>query len=327
MLRLKALFLFSILFCLTISCGGGGGGGSNPPPPPPDPIPDMYHGNYRCLSCLPSAGTLSVTATAITWSGSCRTQYSVTRIEGNRIFYKVTESNCQGRSVGWEGWSDVAIIGTTLTWRDQDGAPGIYARSPASPPAGQLLGNFRFNYTLENIWEDQYVINRATGDYNSEGSEYYSGYKLGYKNVTLILAAWLPSLSAYFAMAGVINYDAMYQVFVFTVGDSGQLAGCYYQYYPSSETLSSCYALNQASRRYNLGSWAREAELLTEKEGTLEQAVTRLAAQAAEVDNVGLSRGKSRSGFFAEDDDMRNATDADPALQNSIDAFIQRMAE
>ena len=301
-----------ILLFLSASCGGGGSS-----PAPAASIPAEYRGEYRGLSFMPSLVTLSVTETTITLavSGGCRIQYAATRVDGGRVYYKVTESTCPSRAVGWEGWSDVSITGATLTERDQDGDTAIYARYPASPAPGQLLGNFRFIYTIQKVWEDRYVINKATGDYTSDGQEYFRGYNYDYPNVTIITAVWFSSASAYLAMEN--EFAGINATYLFTIGDGGQLTGCYYHYCSSTEEFSSCIALNSASRRYNRGAWAREARILT-GEAELEQALQRLSTQYAEMERP------VRLGLLEKGHGTGYVTGADQALQNLIDGLVQR---
>lgn len=124
MKRLK-VFPVACALLLTVSCGGGGDGGK-------DIIPDNYQGLYALwlidgIDYSDYQATLSVTSSTIVeaWPGICRTQYEVTKVDGNRIYDKVASTTCSNAKVGAEYWFEFTLQGTTATVNTSRGSTMI----------------------------------------------------------------------------------------------------------------------------------------------------------------------------------------------------------
>ena len=126
---MKQLKVFSIVcaLLLSVACGGGGGGG--------DTVPDIYQGLYwlRMINGVDYSAygyTMSVTSSAIVevYTDVCQIQYDVTRVDGSKIYSKITATNCSNTRVGDEGWGEFYLSGSTLTVNTDSGSSVVLTK-------------------------------------------------------------------------------------------------------------------------------------------------------------------------------------------------------
>jgi hypothetical protein len=122
-----------------------------------------------------------------------------------------------------------------------------------------LLGNFRFVYSIYSTFTHRYTLNKRLAIKNDEGYRIYEGFDADYPSLDLYaLATWYESRKQYFLIDEpvAVNGDELGMAYLFSINGDGSLSGLAnlavngsFPYSPNR--------LSGSSRRYNSGYWSR----------------------------------------------------------------------
>ena len=130
-----------------------------------------------------------------------------------------------------------------------------------APPSEDLIGNFRFVYTIISTFTDRITLNNKSSLKTSEGTDVYTGYDADYPSVTYAGGAWYPSISQYIIISGPLYSSPYRRSYVFSINADNTLPGCYQISADSGATWGPCYSfILPASHKSPPGSWEMSLE-------------------------------------------------------------------